>query len=426
MFKSGTLIAEGKTKKIFDVKGVGDGPDLCIVEPKDDITAGDGAKHDIIQDKALLANTTTCNVFRLLKACGIPVAFVEQQGPAQFVAYRCEMIPLEVVCRREAHGSFLKRKTSLEKGTLFPRIVFELFLKTTGQKFCGSDLPWDDPLIGRISGNRGFLLFDPKSPNTPEPLSVTAVDVGPGFHKLEEIEVITRKVFLILEKAWQLLGRRLVDFKLEFGFDSEGTLLLSDVVDNDSWRVMEGTMHLDKQAYRDGEQLDTIIDRYHLVAELTGRFGIPSQQVILWTGSEKDDRAPFETAFKPFMNVAKMPFVVCSMHKEPERGIRELRKLVQEVPDSVVVVYVGRSNGAGPTLSAHTHIPVITVPAGIKSTPYDVWSSLRTPSDTPCITVLEPANAMLAVLQILAMRNPAIYAELRYRQEQRFVNTVSL
>ncbi len=175
MFKPGALIAEGKTKKILEAEGVGDGPDFCFVESKDDITAGDGAKHDIIRAKALLANTTTCNVFRLLKACGIPVAFVEQRGPARFVAHRCEMIPLEVVCRREAHGSFLKRKISLEKGTLFPRIVFELFLKTTGRKFCGLDLPWDDPLIGRTSDNLGFLLLDPKSPNTPKPLYSIAI-----------------------------------------------------------------------------------------------------------------------------------------------------------------------------------------------------------------------------------------------------------
>ena len=78
----------------------------------------------------------------------------------------------------------------------------------------------------------------------------------------------------------------------------------------------------------------------------------------------------------------------------------------QEVPDSVVIAYIGRSNGAGPTLSAMSTIPVITVPASIKEFPDDLWSSLRAPSNVPVMTVLEPSNAVLAALQILSARNP--------------------
>src|SRR5271169_3928837 len=100
----GALVAEGKTKKIHLVKG---SSDLVTVVAKDDITAGDGAKHDIIPDKGRLATATTSNVFRLLKACGIPVAFERQESPISFSAPNCEMLPYEVVVRREAHGSFL-------------------------------------------------------------------------------------------------------------------------------------------------------------------------------------------------------------------------------------------------------------------------------------------------------------------------------
>ena len=67
----GALVVEGKTKKIFRING----SDLVSVVAKDDITAGDGAKHDVIPDKGALATQTTCNVFRLLKACGLPIAF---------------------------------------------------------------------------------------------------------------------------------------------------------------------------------------------------------------------------------------------------------------------------------------------------------------------------------------------------------------
>ncbi len=79
----GALVTEGKTKKIYQIKG---SADLVAVISKDDITAGDGAKHDIIPDKGRLATATTSNVFRLLKACGLPVAFVEQDSATSFIA----------------------------------------------------------------------------------------------------------------------------------------------------------------------------------------------------------------------------------------------------------------------------------------------------------------------------------------------------
>src|SRR3954465_2463454 len=101
----GALVTEGKTKKVYAIKG----SDLVSVISKDDITAGDGAKHDIIPDKGRLANATTPSVVRVLKACGLPVGFIEQDSATSFVAPNCTMLPYEVVVRREAHGSYLKR-----------------------------------------------------------------------------------------------------------------------------------------------------------------------------------------------------------------------------------------------------------------------------------------------------------------------------
>src|SRR5262249_39133601 len=102
----GAVVAEGKTKTIHRIVG---SPDLVALVSKDDITAGDGAKHDVIDGKGALANRTTCNVFRLLKACGLPIAFEEQDSATSFVGPQCAMLPYEVVTRREAHGSYLKR-----------------------------------------------------------------------------------------------------------------------------------------------------------------------------------------------------------------------------------------------------------------------------------------------------------------------------
>ena len=126
-YSPGALVTEGKTKKIYRING---SSDLVSVIAKDDITAGDGAKHDIIPDKGRLANATTCNVFRLLKACGLPVAFEEQDSPTSFIAPPCTMLPYEVVVRREAHGSYLKRNPHFTKGQLFPKLIVEFFLKT--------------------------------------------------------------------------------------------------------------------------------------------------------------------------------------------------------------------------------------------------------------------------------------------------------
>ena len=126
----GVAIAEGKTKILLAAK---QNAGKVLIVSKDDITAGDGAKHDLIEGKAALSTRTTCNVFRLLKACGVPVAFEEQVDARTFLAPRCRMLPYEVVVRREAHGSYLKRMPGLAKGHLFPKLLVEFFLKTNGK-----------------------------------------------------------------------------------------------------------------------------------------------------------------------------------------------------------------------------------------------------------------------------------------------------
>jgi phosphoribosylaminoimidazole carboxylase PurE protein len=130
--------------------------------------------------------------------------------------------------------------------------------------------------------------------------------------------------------------------------------------------------------------------------------------------------SPVEKAIQKFShNTVPTTRIACSVHKEPVRAIAELNRLVQATPDSVVIAYIGRSNGAGPTLSAATTVPVITVPANFKEFPEDVWSSLRTPSNVPVTTVIEPSNAALAALEILALRNPGLYMHLRETLEDR-------
>jgi len=421
----GALVTEGKTKKIFQIKG---GSDLVAVIAKDDITAGDGAKHDVIPDKGRLANATTSNVFRLLKACGLPVAFVEQDSATSFVAPNCTMLPYEVVVRREAHGSYLKRTPHFAKGQLFPKLVVEFFLKTKDKNWKGKPLIADDPLMAGPKDGK-IELFNPAKPIVgQEPflvLSEAEVFTRPDEAKLyPDMSRVARQAFLVLEKAWQLEGGRLVDFKVEFGFDAKGNLLLADVIDNDSWRVVESGGYIDKQVYRDGGALDDVAAKYARVADITSRFNVPQQRIILWRGSEKDNPDAFSKALGEMAEM--MTVVTCSIHKEPVKGAETLYRMLQEVPDSVVIAFIGRSNGAGPVLSALSVAPVITVPASVKDFPEDVWSSLRAPSAVPVMTVLEPSNAVLAALQILSARNPRIYAHLRGEIENRTVNTMRL
>jgi phosphoribosylaminoimidazole carboxylase/phosphoribosylaminoimidazole-succinocarboxamide synthase len=422
----GALVAEGKTKKIHLVKG---SSDRVTVVAKDDITAGDGAKHDIIPDKGRLATATTCNVFRLLQACGLPVAFTEQDSAISFVSPKCDMLPYEVVVRREAHGSYLKRNPHLSKGQLFPQALVEFYLKTKDKNWKGKPLVADDPFMQFAEDAKQIKLFNPAKPlQGQEPfLVLLAAEVfgrDQEWKIIPEMRRIARQAFLVLEKAWQLEGGTLVDLKVEFGFDAKGNLLLADVIDNDSWRVIEGGSYIDKQVYRDGGALDDVAAKYRHVAEITSHFRVPRQRIVLWRGSEKDSPDAFLQALGELADL--MSVVTCSVHKEPVNAAGIFHRMMQEIPDTVVIAYIGRSNGAGPTLSAMSTVPVITVPASIKEFPDDLWSSLRAPSAVPVMTVLDPANAVLAALQILSGRNPRLYAHVRGEIENRTVNTIAL
>jgi len=418
----GVILAEGKTKVIGQSAA---DPEKVVVVSKDDITAGDGAKHDLLSGKAAMATRTTCNNFRLLKACGIPVGFDEQLSTISFSAPKCQMLPYEVVIRREAHGSYLKRNPGLQKGHLFPRLLVEFYLKTNGRKWNAHTLLCDDPLMSYDEAAGTVSLFEPSKPlATQSPFLVlpeSEVFTHEGESKFfKEMSGIARRAFLVLEKAWQLEGGALVDCKVEFGLTAAGKLLLADVIDNDSWRVLEHGAYIDKQVYRDGGQLDTVAANYQRVAGITDHFRIPAQRIIIWCGSVNDDVSLLEKAIRHFSQKSmETTRIACSVHKEPVRAIAELNRLVQATPDAVIIAYIGRSNGAGPTLSACTTVPVITVPANFKEFPEDVWSSLRTPSNVPVTTVIDPSNAALAALEILALRNPCLYMHLRETLEER-------
>ncbi len=243
----GMKLAEGKTKIVYAHPK---DPDLAYLMHKDDITAGDGARHHVIPGKGALAGRTIANVFRLLNHHGLRTHFLEAPEPNISLVRICTMVPLEVVVRRRAYGSYLKRHPEVPEGFRFDPPLVEFFLK---------DDALHDPLI------------------TEEEIEARGIADQPTLHEMIDI---ARRAFVVLEEAWAAEDVEMVDLKVEFGRDSSGTLMLADVIDNDSWRIWpkgDKARMLDKQVYRNlpevtQEALDRVRALYQQVADLTEGF----------------------------------------------------------------------------------------------------------------------------------------------------------
>src|SRR5829696_7127836 len=239
-------LAEGKTKVVYADPA---DPALAVIVHKDDITAGDGARRNVLPGKGALSGRTTSNVFRLLRASGIPTHFVDAPAAEEMVVRRCDMIPLEVVMRRIATGSYLKRN-DVPEGTRFDPTVVELFFKDDANH---------DPLVdAEWIVEHGVATAD----------------------EIDRLTQVGRRVFETLEAAWAKQDVQLVDLKIEFGRDADGNLLVADVIDNDSWRIWPGGRKeamLDKQVYRDttdvtDDALRGVLTKYQQVAALSDEF----------------------------------------------------------------------------------------------------------------------------------------------------------
>lgn len=240
----GPTLAEGKTKLIYAHPG---DAALAVMVQKDSISAGDGARRNTIAGKGALSGRTAANVFALLNRAGIATHMVAAPEPAVMLVRRCTMIPLEVVMRRLATGSFLKRHPATAEGTRFDPPLVEFFLKDDARH---------DPQIA------------------PEQIVAQGI-AGPG--EVAQITAEGRRVFEVLERAWAAQAITLVDLKIEFGRDATGALIVADMIDNDSWRLWPGGQKermLDKQVYRNMQQvtdggLAQVRQLYETVAGLT-------------------------------------------------------------------------------------------------------------------------------------------------------------
>jgi len=210
------LLYEGKAKKVFktDVEGV------VIVDYKDDATAFNGEKKGTIVGKGVVNNRMTNHVFKLLEKEGIPTHLVEELSDRETAVKQVEIVPLEVIVRNVAAGSFSK-KLGIEEGT-------QLLAPTLEFSYKDDDL--GDPMI-----NDYF-----------------AIAIGAATR--EEIDKITEYTFKVndvLKKYFLDAGMKLIDFKIEYG-RYNGEIILADEISPDTCRLwdVETNEKLDKDRFR--------------------------------------------------------------------------------------------------------------------------------------------------------------------------------
>ncbi|XP_057313506.1 multifunctional protein ADE2-like [Hydractinia symbiolongicarpus] len=398
----GNVVIEGKTKVVYNLPEYENGK-YVLLQSKDQITCGDGARKDILEGKGALSNATNGAVFEFLNQSGVRTHFHKSLSETECIVEHCDMIPLEVVTRRLITGSYLRRNPGVEEGYRFPEPKMEYFFKDDANH----DPQWsrEQILSAKLSGS-GVII---------------------GEHELNEITEVALACFQILEKAWASRNCVLVDMKVEFGITkATKEVVLADVIDNDSWRLWpagDKRLMRDKQVYRNlkevtSEAMVEIKKNYAWVAEEAKKFSSkPSARAVILMGSSSD--TPHCTKIANYLKTLGVPsdVRVSSAHKGSEETLRILHYYESHSIPTVFIAVAGRSNGLGPVLAGNTSYPVINCPP-IKADwgSQDIWSSLRLPSGLGCTTIVDTEGAALAAAQILGMTDHNIWCKLRGRR----------
>lgn len=230
--KKKNQLYEGKAKKVY----LTDDPDLLIVDYKDDATAFNGLKKGKISGKGIINNKMSNLLMQMLEKAGIPTHFVKELSERETLVKRVSIVPLEVIVRNIAAGSFAKRY-GVEEGKVFKEPAIEFSYKN-------DDL--GDPLMNSYHAQALELATE------------------------EEIELIKKYAFAVNEELkafWAECGITLVDFKMEFGRTSDGTIVLADEISPDTCRLWdtETGEKLDKDRFR--RDLGGVEDAYSEVME---------------------------------------------------------------------------------------------------------------------------------------------------------------
>jgi phosphoribosylaminoimidazole-succinocarboxamide synthase len=213
-----TQLGAGKTKTVI----ASSDPHQVVLEFRDDITAGDGKKHDVLPGKGKVNATITAKLYGILAENGIPTDLIKQLDDTHLLATKLNMIPVEVVCRIRAAGHFIGVGNQFQNGDRLPFPIVEFYLKDDG-------------------------LHDPMLRDEHLKLLKLAND-----SEIEQMKQTTLRAGVLLEKFFDERGAQLVDFKLEFGRDHSGGLLIGDELSPDSWRLWDRETKeiLDKDRFR--------------------------------------------------------------------------------------------------------------------------------------------------------------------------------
>ncbi|MBQ6164578.1 MAG: phosphoribosylaminoimidazolesuccinocarboxamide synthase [Clostridia bacterium] len=208
---------EGKAKKVFAT----DDPAYCIVSYKDDATAFNGLKKGTIRGKGVVNNKMSNYLMGLIEKEGVPTHFVEELNDRDALVRRVSIVPLEVIVRNVAAGSFSKR-VGCPEGTALKTMILE---------YCYKDDDLGDPMV-----NDYHIL-------------------AMGWATKEELDTIAAYTFKIndfLKDFFKKINIDLIDFKIEFGRTPDGKIILADEISPDTCRFWDSTTHekLDKDRFR--------------------------------------------------------------------------------------------------------------------------------------------------------------------------------
>ena len=210
-------IYEGKAKKVYKT----DNPERYIVDYKDDATAFNGLKKGTIAGKGIINNQMSNRLMQMIEQKGVPTHFVKELSERETLVKKVSIVPLEVIVRNIAAGSFSKRY-GVDEGMVFEEPVIEFSYKNDAL---------GDPLL-----------------NTDHALALKVATRA----EIDTIKSYALKVNSILKAFWAECGVTLVDFKLEFGKTTDGSIILADEISPDTCRLWDSATgeKLDKDRFR--------------------------------------------------------------------------------------------------------------------------------------------------------------------------------
>lgn len=229
------LINSGKVKSVFTT----DNDDEVIIVFRDDMTAGDGERKEVMDKKGAYNAVISAKIFKVLEENGVETQFIDLPEENIMLAKKLDMIPIEVIVRNIATGS-LVRKYPIEDGTKL-----------------------DPPIV----------QMDFKADEYHDPMLNDSIIKALGIATQEEIDLLTQKALQIndiLTEFFADAGIILVDYKVEFGKDKDGKILLGDEISPDGCRLWDAeTLEmLDKELFRkgkDSEVMDAYVEVYNRI-----------------------------------------------------------------------------------------------------------------------------------------------------------------